>query len=619
MSGSGKTTIGRLLAEKLRIAFFDADDYHPPSNIKKMQGGIPLTDEDRLGWLQRLNQLIKTEAANGSIVLACSALKETYRTELMKGVVSPALWFLMRGDYTVIHERISQRKNHFMPSRLLASQFETLEIPSYALSLDVQLSPSEILDLILQHIKEMSSSIGVIGMGVMGRSLARNFGRNGVNLSLYNQRVEKKEEHVANRVIGEYPELQHAKGFEDLKTFVASLPTPKIIVCMIPAGDPIDQLVEDIKPFLQVGDILIDGGNSHYRDTERRQRHLESMGVQFIGSGISGGEEGALNGPSIMMGGAFDSFSRVQYLFELISAKDKKNKPCCAWVGNGGAGHFVKMVHNGIEYAEMQMLAEVYGILRWSKGMSPDEIATVLADWATTEADSYLMSISAKVLRKKEGEGWLIDSILDKAENKGTGGWATIAAAELGVPIPTIAESLFARYSSSFKQFRLETEKGIHLATTKINFSTNELLHAYQLARISNHQQGFHLIESASNQFNWQVDLSSLARIWTNGCIIRSILMEQLEISFKTYSHVLLDAAIQKEIESGMKDALTVIGESIKSNVPIPAIGSAIIYLQTMTKGSSYANVIQAQRDYFGAHGYERSDHPGRKIHTNWK
>ena len=619
VAGSGKTTLGKLLASSLHIPFFDADEFHPVANIEKMKKEIPLTDEDRVEWLRRINQLAVEESKTKSIVIACSALKETYRQLLMKDLKVARLWFLMEGSYELIFKRINERKEHFMPPALLQSQFDILQIPSYAFSINVELSSQEILALALDHVRQMDVTIGIIGLGVMGRNLARNFGRNGFPLSLYNQRIEPVEVDVAKSAIRRYTELNHARGFEELDAFVESLPRPRIIICMVPAGDPVDRLIDRIQPFLHEGDIFIDGGNSHYRDTERRQSHLLKNEIHFVGAGISGGEEGALNGPSMMFGGSTEAYEKIKFAFERIAAEDRISSPCCALVGKEGAGHFVKMVHNGIEYAEMQLLAEVYGMLRWGHQRNPDEIADLFTDWLKTDANSYLLSVSVEVLRKKEDKGWLIDSIIDKAENKGTGSWTTIAAAELGVPIPTIAESLFARYASFQKQLRVELNETIPMSEQSLDFFPDSLWNAYQLARISNHQQGFQLIETASKRFNWGIDLSVLARIWTNGCIIRSTLMENLIEVLAADTNLLKNDSIQSMINKGMDDAISITSESMKANIPIPAMASAIIYLQTMRKGESYANFIQAQRDYFGAHGYQRIDDPlGKKHHTLW-
>ena len=465
----------------------------------------------------------------------------------------------------------------------------------------------------------MGSTLGIIGMGVMGHNLARNFARNGCRLSLFNQRVEKKEEEVASRIIRQFPELHQAQGFEYLSPFVESLQVPRLILCMIPAGLPVDQLISKISPLLTSGDVLIDGGNSHYKDTERRQQQLKAQGIHYLGAGVSGGEEGALHGPAIMVGGDEAGYEKVRLFLEQIAALDKQGGACCARVGHGGAGHFVKMVHNGIEYAEMQLLAEVYGALRWGQRLSPDAIAILFEQWLSTTVNSYLLSISKDILRKKEGEGWLLDAILDTAENKGTGGWTTIAAAELGVPIPTIAEALFARYSSSFKDLRVQLSKENTIETKSLNRPYDDLLKTYRLARISNHQQGFHLIEAASRQFNWNIPLSTLARIWTNGCIIRSTLMEELENVFQRSVHLLQDGAVQTIIEQQAPVAYAVAGEMLGNNLPVPALASAMTYLQTMLRGNGSGNFIQAQRDFFGAHGYQRVDDPERKKnHTQW-
>lgn len=620
VSGAGKTTIGSAVAARLGIPFFDADDFHPAVNKKKMAAGIPLNDEDRLGWLRSLNLLAKKEVQHHSVVIACSALKESYRQLLMADIEDHCRWFALEGSFDQIRDRMKSRKGHYMPTTLLQSQFDLLEIPSYAVGINVQQSPEEIVNLILDKLTEMKSVVGVVGLGVMGSSLARNIARNGFNISIYNQFVKNLEEKVADKLIDTYPELNNAKGFEDLEAFVESLKTPRIILCMIPAGKPIEQLIENIIPLLSANDIILDCGNSHFKDTEIRQERLEGMGIHYLGVGVSGGKEGALNGPSIMVGGSQFDYDQVKKYLESIAAKDKLGNPCCTFVGNSGAGHFVKMVHNGIEYAEMQLLAEVYGILRWANQCTPDEVAKVFESWMETDVNSYLLDISKDILRKKEGENWLVDLILDTAENKGTGGWTTIVAAELGVPIPTIAEALFARYTSAFKNLRRQLNDNLNGQVEPFRFSTDDLLKAYRLARISNHQQGFHLISVASRKYQWEIDLSALARVWTNGCIIRSSLMEKLEISMRESEQVILDASFQSIITQDKVGALSVVSNAIKSNVPIPAMSSALIYLQSISRHNSYGNFIQAQRDYFGAHGYHRIDGElNQKVHTKWR
>lgn len=620
VSGAGKTTIGKIVAAQLRIPFFDADDFHPEANRKKMAEGIPLNDEDRMGWLESLNQLAREEVEDHSLVIACSALKESYRQQLMLQIENQCQWFLLQGSFDEIKERMSKRIGHYMPATLLQSQFDLLEVPHYAISIDIEQSPEEMVVLILDNLKGMKSVLGIIGLGVMGSSLARNMARNGFNISLYNQFVENLEERVADKLIETYPELYNAKGFEDLQEFVASLNTPRAIICMIPAGKPLDDLIEMITPFLKSDDILIDCGNSHYKDTDKRQKALEANGIHYMGVGVSGGEEGALNGPSIMAGGSRSDYDYIKNYLELIAAKDKSGNPCSSYVGRRGAGHFVKMVHNGIEYAEMQLLAEVYGILRWANQLSPDEVANMFESWMETDVNSYLLDISKNILRKKEEDNWLVDLILDTAEHKGTGSWTTIAAAELGVPIPTITEALFARFSSSYKAIRKQLQEDLGNQSKLFMFSTDDLLKTYRLARISNHQQGFNLMAEASTQYEWRIDLSVLARIWTNGCIIRSTLMEDLEQTLKKNQNLFLDPSIQKIINQDKEIAFSTIGEVIKSNIPIPALSSAIVYLQSMSRGESYGSLIQAQRDYFGAHGYQRRDgSSNQKVHTRWK
>jgi 6-phosphogluconate dehydrogenase len=347
---------------------------------------------------------------------------------------------------------------------------------------------------------------------------------------------------------------------------------------------------------------------------------LKANGLHFIGTGVSGGEEGALKGPSIMPGGDKEAYQKIAPYLEAIAARDAQGNGCCTYIGKGGSGHFVKMVHNGIEYAEMQLLAEVYALLRYVNGLSPEQISAELQSWETNGLSSYLLEITHKLLLKKEGEAYLVDLILDKAGNKGTGSWTTISMAELGIPATMISSALFARYISSFKQKRERYQKQFDLSKTKQNqVSTNDLRNAYQLARLVNHQQGFELINEASKQYQWELNLPELARIWTNGCIIRSELMEELIGRLKSGTDFLL--TLEKEelaIKLEALKAITIAG--IQTGVSLPTHLSAMDYLNALLFDYPTANIIQAQRDFFGAHTYKRVDDPeGPSHHTVWE
>ncbi len=618
VAGSGKTSIGQQLSAKTGIPFFDADQFHPIRNIEKMKSGIPLTDEDRWPWLERLHSFVVEKLNSTNLIIACSALKQVYRERLSKEIAMDCKWVFLKGDYKTILQRISNRDGHYMPAALLQSQFDTLEIPLGALEINIEHSPEAIIDQIISNIEPMQE-FGLIGLGVMGKSLSRNLAGKGYRLSLFNRHVPKKEENIANEFIAAFDELANAKGYEDLALFTASLQAPRKIFLMVPAGEAVDEMIELLLPHLSANDILIDGGNSFYKDTERRCNKLAAAGIFYVGTGVSGGEEGALKGPSIMAGGSAEGYAAVKSYLESIAAKDQAGGNCCAYIGKGGAGHFVKMVHNGIEYAEMQLLAELYAVLRWACNYNPTEIASLFKEQLSTNLNSYLLEITSQLLQKKEGEEWLIDIIIDKAGNKGTGGWTTVAACELGVPVPTLTAALFARYQSEFLNER-ETASALYsLQRAKIPVDKTELFNAYRLARIINHHQGFHLIDAASETYQWDIDLTELARIWTNGCIIRSELMNTLSSILKEQKRILQHPFFAEQVTKLSPALNSVVAHATENNIAIPCLSSAVNYLHAYIQKQSSANIIQAQRDFFGAHTYERKDDKsGKKYHTNW-
>jgi 6-phosphogluconate dehydrogenase len=462
----------------------------------------------------------------------------------------------------------------------------------------------------------MKSSFGIVGLGVMGTSISRNLARSRVSLSVYNQKVIGVEESVALNCVNTYPELKNAKPFEELEAFIESLESPKKVFLMVKAGEVVDQVIGQLIPLLDAGDVIIDGGNSFYKDTNRRTEELEVKGIHFIGTGVSGGEEGALKGPSIMPGGDFEAYKLVSSFLELMAAQDSGNKKCCTWIGEAGAGHFVKMVHNGIEYAEMQLLAELYGILKNGGQFSNEVIADLFSEWHSTGLSSYLLEITIQILKKKGEDGYLLDEILDKAGNKGTGSWTTAAAGELGVPIPTISSALFSRFVSSYKSERIETSRLYGHKYEQLELDLDLLRSAYQTARIVNHHQGFHLIQEASKEYEWNINLSELARIWTNGCIIRSELMVEL-VDFLKDGLPLFNEKMIKSIDSKSLSESVSIG--LKASVPVPCFSASASYLLGIQELNSSANLIQAQRDFFGAHTYQRKeDSSGQFYHTNW-
>lgn len=624
VSGVGKTTIGILLSKKLNLPFYDADDFHPTINVEKMKNGISLQDEDRKDWLESLSKKIKEWDQGSGAVLACSALKETYRKKLQSIPEDRICWIFLHSEYEIILARIEAREKHFFNPDLLQSQYNTLEIPADGVHINVNKTVDQVVEEILDHLENPRSEIGLLGLGVMGKSLAINLATNKIKVAVFNRHVEKLEVDIAKSFAGEQKDSFEIPWYDDLGKFVNALGRPRNIFLMVNAGKTVDLVIEGLLPFLEKDDLIIDGGNSHYKDTVRRERELKEKGILFVGTGISGGEEGAKKGPSIMPGGSKESYARIGKFLEEIAAKDKDGNPCCTYIGPEGAGHFVKMLHNGIEYGEMQLIAEFYHFFRFYLNHSPEEIAAVFEEW-NIEMKSYLLEISVEILRKKEHDDFLIDNILDAAKQKGTGGWSTNAALELGVPFDTITSAVLARIISAKKDERL---KAMELYTSsseeknKPEISSTELFPAYKSASIINHAIGFNLLSEASEAYQWELNLSEIARIWTNGCIIRSAFMEELIKVFKVapYQNLLLYPKIIEFIKTGKRPLTNVTGEALNAGCPMPVLSAASNYLLSYTSGQTSANMIQAQRDFFGAHTYERTDKArGEFFHTEWK
>jgi 6-phosphogluconate dehydrogenase len=624
VSGVGKTTIGLLLSARLDLPFYDADDFHPEENVEMMAAGMPLQDKDRHSWLQTLAKNIINWNKAGGAVLACSALKESYRRQLQSIPKEELQWIFLHSEYEVILERVSGRSGHYFKSSLLQSQYETLERPEYGLHINVNKPEENIIEEIMQNINATPAEIGLFGLGVMGKSLAINLATKGIHVSVFNRHVEGVEVDIAKDFAKENAGVYNFPWFDDLKAFVDSLATPRNILLMVNAGKTVDLVIESLLPFLEKGDLIIDGGNSYYADSLRREKELEKNGILFLGAGISGGEEGAKNGPSIMPGGSKEAYDRAGKYLEKISARDKKGNPCCAYIGPEGSGHFVKMLHNGIEYGEMQLIAEFYHNFRYSYNFSPAKISSIFTDW-NKEIQSYLLEISADILLKKEGEDFLIDKILDAAKQKGTGGWSTNAALELGVPFDTITAAVMARNISALKQERRKAgELYEDPSAEKISHSQNfsDLFSAYKSASTINHAIGFSLLTAASREFKWDLKLSEISRIWTNGCIIKSAFMEDLITIFKDIpdENLLVHPNIVQQLKDYKSSHRLVAREALQSGIPMPVLMAAQNYFLGYTAAQSSANMIQAQRDYFGAHTYERTDKPrGEFFHTNWK
>lgn len=458
----------------------------------------------------------------------------------------------------------------------------------------------------------------------MGENLALNMERNGFEVSVYN-RAEGLEAGVIERFMAGRGAGKHFKGFTELESFVASLERPRKIMMMIRAGKPVDMVIEGLLPYLEAGDIVIDGGNSNWEDSERRESMLRAKGIYFVGAGISGGEEGALNGPAIMPGGAPEAWEHIRPIFERIAAKADDGTPCCSWVGSGGSGHFVKMVHNGIEYGDMQLIAEAYWQMKHLMDMSNDEMATTFAEWNEGKLGSYLIEISAQILAHREANGaHLIDSILDTAGQKGTGKWSVINSLEYGTPLNLIASAVYERSLSSAKELRIEADQifGLSRGQGDKSASVEGLMQCLYASKLVSYAQGFVLMQQASLERGWGLNLASVARLWRAGCIIRSRFLAQIAQAYERnpeLKHLLFDPFFAGEMRSALPEWKSAVARALMAEYPVPAFSSALNYFYSLTSGSLPANMLQAQRDYFGAHTFERVDRPrGEFYHENW-
>lgn len=462
-------------------------------------------------------------------------------------------------------------------------------------------------------------SIGIIGMGVMGKALALNCADKGIEVSVYNRYLEGKEEKIASQFAASHPETKNLKGFDEIKDFVDSLKAPRIILLMIKAGLPVDLTIDQLSPYLEHGDVLIDGGNSYYKDTEKRIENLKGKNIFFLGTGISGGEDGALNGPSLMPGGSERGYILAQEIFSRIAAKDKDGNACVDYLGPEGAGHYVKMIHNGIEYAEMQILAEVYLILKKQYALDAKEIAEFFTECKEFGLSSFLLDISIDILNYKEDGELLLEKVLDQSEQKGTGRWTVESALEIGAPLSTVSEAVMARYISTEKELRQNLSMHYPKSTktrTLEKENKKALINALKVARTINHLSAFDLLFKASEENKWNLDFSSIARIWTNGCIIRSELMEQLVNVYAEKIIGWIDPVLKDEFHNA--DLAEVCADALKNGLPVPVLTASLNLFNGLTTKDSAANLIQAQRDYFGAHTYKRVDKPGY-FHSDWK
>ena len=617
VAGVGKTTIGLALSKAVGIPFFDGDDYHSSSNRDKMSAGIALSDEDRTHWLLALQALIDSSLKSSSCIIACSALKKAHRAILEKNSNSIRFVYL-QGNKKLIEQRLENRIGHYFPASLLASQLDTLEPPENAFTVSITESPSAIVELIMKTVlnqKTKKAEIGLMGLGVMGKSLAQNFVRSGIKFAVYNRELKGVEESVAKNFVESLPLLKDTQAFCDYTSFIDSLQSPKKIFLMIESGRATEAVLSELAILLNKGDIIIDLGNTFYKETETRIIHFAQKGIHLIGAGISGGEQGALNGPSIMPSGAKEAYDLVAPYLNSVAAKDKNNQACSTYIGEGGTGHFVKMVHNGIEYAEMQLLSEIYGLAS-AAGKNPTEIANMLFVWKADKLDSFLLNATINILNTKEGDHWLIEKIVDVSESKGTGTWATNALTNAAVPASLIANALYARQISSYKNLRVQLAKNYPNKKEIISLNETALKNAYHFTRMVIHFQGFWLLDEFSKNNNWQLNLSEIARIWTKGCIIQSELMEALVPILKITPTILLETSITEQIKNTAPAASEIVIQALENKIATPIISDAIQFFNAISTAHSTANLIQAQRDFFGAHKFLRIDATATEHYT---
>ena len=475
---------------------------------------------------------------------------------------------------------------------------------------------------------EAKADIALIGLAVMGQNLILNMDDHGFTVVAYNRSTDKVDQFLANEAKG-----TKVIGAHSIAEMVSKLKLPRRVMMLVKAGKPVDDFIEQLIPHLDAGDIIIDGGNSLFDDTNRRQKYVESKGLLYIGTGVSGGEEGARRGPSIMPGGSPAAWPHVKEIFQAVSAKVDDGAPCCEWVGEMGAGHYVKMVHNGIEYGDMQLICEAYNIMKTGLGMSANEMHEVFAEWNEGDLDSYLIEISRDILAKKDDDGApLVDKILDTAGQKGTGKWTVINSQELGIPITLMAEAVYARCVSALKEERVQASTklfGPSPALSEIAASPEltkafiaDIKSALYASKIVSYAQGYMLMRAAAREYHWTLNYGGIALMWRGGCIIRSRFLGKIKEAFDQnpeLSNLLLDDYFTGEISKAQAGWRNIVATAAMKGIPVPAFSTALAFFDQYRSAVLPANLLQAQRDYFGAHTYERIDQPrGQFSHTNW-
>ena len=469
---------------------------------------------------------------------------------------------------------------------------------------------------------EQKADIALIGLAVMGQNLVLNMNDHGFTVAVYNRTVSKVDHFLTNEAKG-----TRVIGTHSLEELVTKLKRPRRVMMLVKAGSAVDDLIEKLIPLLEPGDIIIDGGNSHFTDTIRRTKYVESKGLFYIGTGVSGGEEGARRGPSMMPGGSPAAWESVKPIFQSVCAKVESGEPCCDWVGANGAGHFVKMVHDGIEYGDMQLICEAYHLMSAGLRMTPDEIHQVFAEWNKGELDSYLIEITRDILAYKDTDGGaLVDKILDVAGQKGTGKWTVNTSLDTGMPVSLIAEAVFARCVSALKEERVKAARKLKGPRPAISTDRNkfiaEIRSALYASKIVSYAQGYMLMREAAEEYGWKLNYGNIALMWRGGCIIRSVFLGKIKEAFDKNPELkclLLDDFFRKAIKDNQRAWRNVIATAARKGIPVPAFSTALAFYDSYRAARLPINLLQAQRDYFGAHTYERIDQPrGQFFHTNW-
>ncbi|MBN1231030.1 MAG: decarboxylating NADP(+)-dependent phosphogluconate dehydrogenase [Anaerolineales bacterium] len=471
-------------------------------------------------------------------------------------------------------------------------------------------------------IMENKADIGLIGLAVMGQNLVLNMNDKGYKVAVFNRTTSKVDVFMEGEAKG-----RNIIGTHSLEEFVGSLKSPRKIMIMVKAGWPVDATIEQLLPLLDKGDIIIDGGNSHFSDSTRRMNELKDKGIRFVGSGVSGGEIGARLGPSIMPGGNEEAWPYIKPIFQDIAAKVSDGSPCCEWLGPEGAGHFVKMVHNGIEYGDMQMICEAYDLMKTGLKLSNAEISQVFAEWNRGKLDSYLIEITKDILAYQDESGnYVVDQILDTAGQKGTGKWTATAALDAGAPLTLIGEAVFARFLSALKEERVVASRHLWSRTPAFDGDKKSFINAIRDAlyasKIVSYAQGYMLLKSAADEYGWDLDYGTIAMMWREGCIIRAVFLEKIKAAYDRKAdlpNLLLDDYFNKEVQQAIPGWRKVISKAVEMGIPVPAMASALEFYDGIRRDRLPANLLQAQRDYFGAHTYERVDRPrGEFFHTDW-